>query len=119
MSGSTEFRRPSRQLTFHQEIRDAVAARERLRLVVGPKAATSDYVSQEWRTALELAKCVTPIVRLNDQPELPLTIEQLSVMVGDVRSVQSNAPFARELPATEVQHAAGLEMPLLGRPVLV
>ena len=35
---------PSRGLTFHQEIQDAVAARERLVLVVGPKAALSDYV---------------------------------------------------------------------------
>jgi hypothetical protein len=33
---------PSRGLTFHQEIQDAVAARERLVLVVGPKAALSD-----------------------------------------------------------------------------
>lgn len=35
---------PSRNLTFHQEIRDAIAARERLVLVVGPKAAVSDHV---------------------------------------------------------------------------
>jgi len=35
---------PSRLLTFHQEIQDAVAVRERLVLVVGPKAALSDYV---------------------------------------------------------------------------
>lgn len=40
---------PSRSLTFHQEIRDAIAARERLILVVGPKAVTSDYVTQEWQ----------------------------------------------------------------------
>jgi hypothetical protein len=33
---------PSRGLTFHEEIQDAVAARERLVLVVGPKAAVSD-----------------------------------------------------------------------------
>ena len=35
---------PSRGRTFHQEIQNAVAARERLLLVVGPKAAMSDYV---------------------------------------------------------------------------
>lgn len=29
---------PSRRLTFHQEIRDAIAAHERLVLVVGPHA---------------------------------------------------------------------------------
>jgi hypothetical protein len=30
------------RLTFHQEIQDAVAARERLVLIVGPKAALSN-----------------------------------------------------------------------------
>lgn len=57
---------PSRQLTFLQEIRDAIAARDRLILVVGPKAAASDYVRQEWRSALEMGKGVNPIVRLDD-----------------------------------------------------
>ena len=57
---------PARQLTFHQEIRDAVAACDRLLLVVGPKAVTSDYVAQEWRFAyFEADKCVNPIVRLD------------------------------------------------------
>ena len=57
---------PSRQLTFHQEIRDAIAARDRLLLVVGPGVLTSDYVTQEWRFAyFETGKCVNPIVRLN------------------------------------------------------
>ena len=60
---------PSRSLTFHQEIRDAIAARERLVLVVGPKAVTSDYVRQEWQFALrEADKVVTPILRLGDYP---------------------------------------------------
>ena len=39
---------PSRQLPFHQEIRDAIALRDRLLLVVGPGVLTSDYVTQEW-----------------------------------------------------------------------
>jgi len=63
---------PSRTLTFHQEIRDAIAARERLVLVVGPKAVTSDYVRQEWQFALrEADKVVTPILRLGDYPLVP------------------------------------------------
>ena len=58
---------PSRRLTFHQEIRDAVAARDRLVLVVGPHAAASDYVRQEWKFAwFEADKVVTPILRLGD-----------------------------------------------------
>ena len=38
---------PSRTLTFHHEIRDAVAACDRVVLPVGPKAAESLYVRQE------------------------------------------------------------------------
>lgn len=60
---------PSRQLTFFQEIRDAIAARDRLLLVIGPRARTSDYVIQEWKNALEMGKCVNPIVRLDGQQD--------------------------------------------------
>ncbi len=42
---------PSRSLIFHQEIRHAIPARERLLLVIGPKGVTSDYVRQEWQFA--------------------------------------------------------------------
>ena len=63
---------PSRNLTFHQEIRDAIAARDRLVLVVGPKAGVSDYVRQEWQFAWrEADKVVTPILRLGDYPLVP------------------------------------------------
>ena len=51
---------PSRGLTFQQEIQDAVAARERLVQVVGPKAALSDDVRQEWQFALQADNAVTP-----------------------------------------------------------
>ena len=62
---------PSRGLTFHQEIQDAVAARARLVLVVGPKAELSDYVRQEWQFALQADKAVTPILRQGDYPLVP------------------------------------------------
>ena len=62
---------PSRGLTLHQEIQDAVAARERLVLVVGPKATLSDYVRQQWRFALQADKAVTPILRQGDYPLIP------------------------------------------------
>ncbi len=55
---------PGRGLTFAQEIRDAIAARDRLVLVVGPKAVTSPYVEQEWRFAFEAGKVINPILRL-------------------------------------------------------
>ncbi len=62
---------PSRGLTLHQEIQDAVAAGERLVLVVGPKAALSDYVQQEWQFAIQADKAVTPILRQGDYPLVP------------------------------------------------
>ncbi len=62
---------PSRGLTFHQEIQDAAAARERLVLVVGPKAAVSDYVRQEWQFALHADKAITPVRRQGDYPLFP------------------------------------------------
>jgi WD40 repeat protein len=63
---------PSRSLTFHQEIRDAVAACERLLLIVGPKAVASDYVRQEWQFAyFQADKVVAPILRSGDFPLVP------------------------------------------------
>ena len=62
----------SKGLTFHQEILNAIAARERLVLIVGPQAVASAYVQQEWQFAWrEADKVVTPILRLGDYPILP------------------------------------------------
>lgn len=54
----------SRGRTFLDEIRAAIASVERLILVVGPKAATSRYVMQEWEFAAESCKVIVPILRL-------------------------------------------------------
>ncbi len=62
---------PSRQLTFHQEIKDAIRECDKLVFVVGPKAANSDYVCEEWKFALELDKHVIPILRIGDFDNLP------------------------------------------------
>jgi WD40 repeat protein len=63
---------PSRNLTFHEEIRDAIAARERLLLVIGPGAVASEYVRQEWQFAWFTAeKLVAPILRMGDYPLVP------------------------------------------------
>ena len=53
----------SRSLTFHQEIRDAIAARERLILVVGPKAITYDYVMHGAFGDLQLVEPVRAVRR--------------------------------------------------------
>ena len=65
---------PSRGLTFHQEIQDAVAARESAAggvLVVGPKAAVSNYVRQEWQFALQADK--PRYFALRSIPNCPIT----------------------------------------------
>ncbi|MBI5249111.1 MAG: TIR domain-containing protein [Desulfomonile tiedjei] len=62
---------PSRQLTFHQEIKDAIRERDRLIYIAGPKAAISDYVREEWRFALESDKLVIPILRKGDFDVVP------------------------------------------------
>ena len=62
---------PSRQLTFHQEIKDAIRGRDKLVYVAGPCAALSDYVREEWQFALELDKPIIPILRKGDYDIVP------------------------------------------------
>jgi hypothetical protein len=77
---------PSRLLTFHQEIRDAIAARERLILVVGTKAVASDYVTQEWQFAYFAAhKYVNPIVRLDGQNPDGSRLDGYELMPEDLK----------------------------------
>ncbi len=77
---------PSRALTFHQEIRDAINARERLILVVGPKAIVSDYVTQEWQFAYFAAnKCVNPIIRLDGLDAGGNRVDGYSLIPEDLR----------------------------------
>ncbi len=65
---------PSRALTFLQEIRDAIAASDRLILVVGPGALDSDYVKAEWEYALSICLPVIPILRRGDYPLIPAAL---------------------------------------------
>jgi len=77
---------PSRQLTFHQEIRDAIAVRERLLLVVGPGVPASDYVTQEWRFAyFEAGKCLNPIVRLDGRGASGVPIDGYDLIPEDLK----------------------------------
>jgi len=77
---------PSRLLSFHQEILDAINMRDRLLLVVGPKAVTSDYVIQEWQFAYFAAnKCVTPIVRQNGRDAAGRAVDGYALMPEDLK----------------------------------
>ena len=70
---------PNRALTFLHEIREAITASDRLVLVVGPKAVTSDYVRAEWLYALEIGKAINPVLRLGDYDLLPDELKLLDV----------------------------------------
>jgi hypothetical protein len=81
---------PSRQLTFHQEIRDAIAAHDRLLLVVGPGVLASDYVAQEWRFAyFEAGTCVNPIVRLNGRAADGAVIDGYELIPEDLKTLHA------------------------------
>ncbi|MCX5645228.1 MAG: NB-ARC domain-containing protein [Phycisphaerae bacterium] len=67
----------TRRLPFRQEIRDAICSHDRLILVVGPKAAVSESVRQEWQWALELDKPIIPILRKGDYTHLPGKLSSL------------------------------------------
>lgn len=62
---------PTRALTFLQEIRDAVAASDKLVLVVGENALISDYVKAEWEFALSQCIPVIPILRQGEYTSIP------------------------------------------------
>jgi hypothetical protein len=77
---------PSHQRTFHQEIRDAIAARDRQLLVVGLGVFRSDYVTQEWRFAsFEAGTCVNPIVRLNGSSADGAVIDGYELIPEDLK----------------------------------
>jgi hypothetical protein len=56
----------SRGQTFLQVIRDAISRVDCVLLVVGPKAATSDYVRVEWEYALSIGIAVIPLLRVGN-----------------------------------------------------
>jgi hypothetical protein len=86
---------PSRALTFLQEIRDAVDACDRLIIVLGPRAVTSDYVRAEWQYALVASKVVIPILRVGTYDLLPAELTNLHC--PDVRDTRAYPDALAEL----------------------
>ncbi|MCL7939987.1 NB-ARC domain-containing protein [Halomonas sp. ATCH28] len=74
----------SRGRSFLREIRDAIAAAERVLLIVGPRVRHSPYIEVEWRHALREGVVVTPLLRLGDYEEVPEALRPLHC--EDVRS---------------------------------
>src|SRR5262245_26498442 len=134
---------PSRSLTFLQEIRDAIAASDRVVIVLGPAAVQSDYVRAEWQYALTLGRVVHPILRKGGLSLLPQELKNLQCPVARGRGLgralddlERNlrapeppvGPLLTEIPSipghyrprtTEVSQLAELVQPDLRRPVVV
>jgi TIR domain len=86
---------PSRPLTFPQEIRDAIEGSDRLVLVVGPKAISSEYVQAEWEHALLFGRSVVPILRRGDYESVPGRLSKLHI--PDFRTSGPYVDALREL----------------------
>jgi len=83
---------PNRGLKFTREIADAIEAADRLLLVVGPRALTSDYVEAEWRHALAVCKPVHPLLRRSNRADLPRELQGF-----DMRDFRDEARYQAEL----------------------
>jgi len=111
---------PSRQLTFHQEIIDAIAAHDRFVLVVGPKAAESEYVIQEWRYAYEMDKPVKCVLRLGEESLVPdeLKLIDYSDFRDDGRFDAELDKLARQLSEPPAPLGKLISVPSLPRHLL-
>jgi WD40 repeat protein len=99
----------SRGLTFRQEIRNAIAASDRLVLILGPNARDSRYVEMEWRYALRSGTVVTPLLRLGDrQTSVPEALRALHC--EDVRPT-----IPEEKALKKVRRIVSTPVPPLGR----
>jgi hypothetical protein len=70
----------SRGQGFLQVIRDNIAVLDRFFLVVGPHAAESMYVQQEWKCAVLFGKVVIPLLRAGGQELVPNEFRALNTI---------------------------------------
>lgn len=99
---------PSRSLTFHQELRDAIAQHDRVLLVLGEVAFQSAYVQAEWQFALAADKVVTPVLRAGSLESIPPELKPLHI-VNAATSRPESETFA------EILRVASDPPPHLGR----
>ncbi len=100
----------SRGLTFMREIRDAIAAADRLVLVLGPIARSRPYVEAEWRHALREGVVVTPLLRLGDYGVVPEALRALHC--ADVR--RKAPPLRDRMDWRRITAIVGAPVPPLG-----
>jgi hypothetical protein len=99
---------PSGALTFLQVIRDAIHGADRLVVVIGPKAVTSDHIRAEWQHALVEDKVVVPILRLGAHDLLPAELQ-------DLHCPDFRASRAKDEAMPELTRILRDPMPALGR----
>ncbi len=114
------------QRPFRQDIADAIRSHDRLILVVGPKAAVSPSVRQEWQWALALDKPVIPILRKGDCALLPgeLSVFQCDDFRDDTQYRAQLARLVESLRRPEPPPGALFDVPslpphFLARPALL
>ena len=80
---------PSRGLAFMHEIRRAIDGARRVLIVLGPRAAESEYVRAEWQHALASSKIVIPLLRVGRPDTVPPELRSLHFV-----DVRAGRPFA-------------------------
>jgi len=99
---------PSRALTFMEEIRRAIDDSDRLIIILGPAALTSDYVRCEWQYALTQSKVVIPLLRIGNYDDLPSELKDLHC--PDCRTGKFN-----KKSLSEIKRILYEEIPSLGK----
>jgi hypothetical protein len=100
---------PSRSLTFHQEIRDAIEVHDRTIIILGPRAVTSEYVRAEWQYALAADKVVSPVLRLGTYDIVPPELKSLHCVNATEQRDEGEA-------LAEIRRIAQEPPPPVGRP---
>jgi hypothetical protein len=79
---------PSRSLSFLEEIRRAIDEVDRVVVVIGPRAVTSEYVRAEWLYAMSVDKLVVPILRAGRNPKKP-TRRDYELLPAEIKNLHA------------------------------
>ncbi|HKG61314.1 MAG TPA: TIR domain-containing protein [Pyrinomonadaceae bacterium] len=82
---------------FLTQVRQAIDQYDRLVIVIGPKALTSDYIAAEWQHALISGKAITPVLRIGEYVDLPDKLQPYHILDvrDDARYEAALAEFVR------------------------
>jgi hypothetical protein len=94
---------PNRGTTFGHEIRRAIEASDRLVLLYGPQARSSEYVAQEWGYADDIGTPVVPVMRATTFRDLPDRLRHYHGVDARQRTVDAAVAELARLLAEPVQ----------------